>query len=297
MMSVYTLTASDGRTQADIHPELGALCSSFRVPYSNAPHGLLDLLYRPENFEALAPSKICGGLPFHFPACGRTAQGFYQAKGQRYPMPIHGFSAQENWQVVSLSQHQILLKLTDTSATHPYFPFQFELRLGYEVHPHQLKIFITIVNHDSQVMPFSMGFHPYFSVPLSEKPNTHICFQALRSIAYTASLSDLAGDRPLQSPMPASLTAEGLNERLSVLGTDTHVSLSLPDYCLLLETGGDPSNPFQYLQLYHDPKEPFFCIEPWAGTPNSLNHPERLLHLEPGKSLSGWLTVACQASA
>jgi galactose mutarotase-like enzyme len=327
MSEPLTLTASDGLTQAMIYPALGGLCASLKVPYPDA-HGQIsmrELFYLPEDFESRCQQKICGGLPFHFPACGRTAHGIYQIADQAYTMPIHGFSATQAWTLESQSAEgdYIHLTLRESPSTLTHYPFCFELSLKYQIQPQSLEVVCEIFNPNQTDLPFSMGFHPYFYVPVSQKSSSTLDFIASKSIAYNETLTDLAAERPLQAPMPAYLTDEGLNERLSVLNrchldatltgalVPRPILLSIPEQPRIeltlnahdsviraeitrLERSPhqNPEGQLQYLQLYHDPEQPFFCIEPWAGTPNSLNHPERLIHLAPRQRLTRSLIIA-----
>lgn len=46
------------------------------------------------------------------------------------------------------------------------FPFDFTLQVEYELKDHQLLTTYYVINHDERRMPYALGSHPAFNVPI-----------------------------------------------------------------------------------------------------------------------------------
>lgn len=272
-MKKYTISTSSGKAQMTFVPDLGALGTSLVMPARNGSSR--ELLYFPKGWTPETHPKMCGGFPFMFPICGRLSRAdgdaryFYQ--GKTYAMPIHGFAHRVPWNVVSCEGNRIEMTLTQNVLTLQEYPFDFELRLIYEIEENKLICTHTYQNTGSVPLPYYGGFHPYFKLAFA-KEEINLTYHPKRQLIYNANLTDIIAEKtPFKTP--CSISTPELNESLMELGEDKSVRLDFPDgtQLSLKVTGADHPDFCPFVQLYHIPTEPFLCIEPWMSHPNAMN--------------------------
>jgi len=276
---ILTITATDGLSQFSVVPELGGKGISLIMPYQQQPQ---ELLYLPDDYWELEDKAWKGGWPFCFPICGRNTCK---------TLPMHGFAAQMQWQVIEKSNHKITLQLSDTAETRQMYPHAFRLTLAYEIKPGELSCLQTCENLNDHAMPYYAGFHPYFLTPLVDKDNIYVDFKAIGRKQYNSDLTDIIGDLP-PLVLPKKITDPLLNEQLSLV-PENKTALRYPNgMTIAMEVNGlERDQMFSYVQLYTQPTKSFFCIEPWMNFPNALNHKEKLFNLPSGQIEHALLTL------
>lgn len=292
----YRLLASDGCSEATILPAYGGVVASLRLPGTS---GVRECLYQQPSFNRWPRDDLAGGMPFIFPAFGRLEcageRGVYRYRGQAYRLPIHGFAWQCAWSVLTSTEQQLSLQLTDTLKTRAQYPFSFEVQLHYHLEPGLLRCEQRYRNCGVQPMPYTAGFHPYFATPPAGqgKERVLIEYQAQRQFIYNSSFTALVGEVPALS-MPRVIEDVALRDALSQLRPSTPVVLRYPtgDALQLNAEGLEDSAMFAYLQLYTVPDQPFFCAEPLTSPPNSLNTGTALRWLAPGAEARGRFTLS-----
>jgi len=287
-IKTYTISATDGISQMHFAPEKGGLAYSLLMPDQQQPR---ELLYRPKEFTLESYDHIYMGWPFCFPVCARLSRdgqyGAYNYYHHRYVLPIHGFANDEPWLVTKVGDDHITLMLTDNNRTRAVYPFSFEVTLQYHIAPGQLICKQVYRNRGQELMPYYAGFHPYFLIDLA-RYNKHeiiIDFAGEQQLIYNDNMTDIVEKKPAYNT-PIAIAAESVNESLTQLGTDHQIRLSFPDSFSINLSVDNPHDPsmFNLVQLYHIPKDPFFCIEPWMAAPNSLNTVDQSRQLAPGQS-------------
>lgn len=281
----YTIRASDQVSEMTFVPARGGAASSLILPGKTGPR---ELLYCHDFFWDKEISDIPGGWPFCFPVCGRMSRqgktGVYYYDGKLYELLIHGFSWYEVWKVNAVNNDSITLILRDNAATLARYPFRFEVKLHYQIKPGELICHASFTNCDSNPMPYYAGFHPYFLTPLLNQGKDRVVldFKPIRRLEYNHHLTDIIGELPVFD-VPTSIVDSKINEQLTVLGEDKNITLSYPNGdCLSLAVFGEQQpDLFSYVQLYHIPEKPFFCIEPWMSYPNAINSVAGVRWLQP----------------
>ena len=104
--------------------------------------------------------------PVLFPFVGRLTGGQYRLHGKVYPMSIHGFAAASEFSVLEQSADAVTLALRDNEETLRQYPLHFEFRVRYALHGRELEIGYTVRNPNAEELPFGIGGHPGFRVPL-----------------------------------------------------------------------------------------------------------------------------------
>ncbi len=101
-----------------------------------------------------------------FPLLGRLPEGRYTLDGQAYAMPMHGFAQHETFAVAGQRTDAVCYELAANERTRAMYPFDFVLRIRYELEGASLAIVYEVENRDTRVLPFSIGGHPGFTCPL-----------------------------------------------------------------------------------------------------------------------------------
>lgn len=112
--------------------------------------------------------KWLGQSPVIFPIVSKTQNGNYIYDGKEYTMPLHGFAASSDFKVAEKRSDLLVLRLTDNAKTREMYPFKFTLDMRYELHDNSLTVRYVVTNNDEKPMPFALGGHPGFRVPLEE---------------------------------------------------------------------------------------------------------------------------------
>lgn len=180
--TVHILESGVG-DQAVVWPGLGFNCIAWRVRHQGQ---LLDLLYAdPGLFDNPVPTR--SGIPVLFPFPNRIRAGCFTWAGREFHLPlndpagknaIHGFACRHPWRVVDRGADERSAWLCgefqasrEAPQARPLWPADYRLRLTYRLgRGEQGSVFLDLCsqveNIDAVPLPFGLGFHPYFRVPL-----------------------------------------------------------------------------------------------------------------------------------
>lgn len=177
----------DGQgTAAEIWPDLGSICLSWRVATKWGPLELLsvgsDWLTTPQR----------SGIPVLFPFPNRIRGGRFSWAGRDYSLPlndptrenaIHGFACRSPWRVmeaISDSKAAHLVTQFQLSADAPlvleHWPGDVRLTLTFELTRESLSLVARVDNPGRDSVPVGLGFHPYFRIPFTESGKLADCF-------------------------------------------------------------------------------------------------------------------------
>ena len=164
-VSYKTLTLTDGDCAFTVTPEKGGMATSF------SKNGDEYLWLRDKNFESTDRPRC--GIPILFPNCGKPDGGVHHFDSADCPIEIHGLADLLPWQVKSADDSAIELSLAPNGLTKFVYPFEFALTMRYTLSGSTATLALTVANHDSKPMPFSVGFHPYFAASKLENVIRH----------------------------------------------------------------------------------------------------------------------------
>lgn len=220
--------------------------------------------------------------PLLFPCIGNSNEGSYYLNGKRYTITQHGFARDFPFQVVSESKTHVRLQQTDNDKTYKMYPFHYLLQVDDHLVENRLISRFSVTNKNDQDMPFSIGSHPAFRVPLNDEGDfddyyirTYPKVNALRIFEATL------------EPKPFR------TGRIVRFGHDEHGCIHLnhglfKNGLLIFENPGidevelfSPKtersvslriSQFSYFTLWttENKPSPFVCIEPFAGLPDVL---------------------------
>ena len=216
-----------------------------------------------------------GQAPLLFPICGRLFGGKYTYGGKDYEMNIHGFARRSVFEVAEASDELIRFTLSENAETLAVYPFKFTLTVEYKLTGAQLIGGISVKNDGDDIMPFTLGLHPGFNVPLGEG-SFDDCY-----IEFTEPCS------PDHIKMSDTCFLTGKNEafyldggkilplRHSLFDNDAiFLARNSREICLRSNKSDKyvrfTAEDFPYVGFWHAPKSdaPYVCIEPWCGMPS-----------------------------
>ncbi len=215
--------------------------------------------------------------PLLFPIVGKLKEDQYLWKGLVYRMKQHGFARDRKFSLVHSLEDRLVLRLKYDEQSLQQYPFHFELEVEYLLKGKQLWQQFRVRNLGETLMPFSIGAHPAFKLPLDEGLSPwdySIRFeQAEDCPAYKIKEGLLTDEisHPFKDEAVISLTPhrfdqdaivfKNLRSRVVSLASDQGKRAVILDF-----------NGFSTFALWSKPQAPFVCLEPWNGHHDPAKH-------------------------
>ena len=224
-----------------------------------------EFFYRDDE-NLSSPERPRCGVPFLFPVFGRTPPD------SPYPMEIHGFAHTSSWRVLSHTPCQLRTELLSGPETRKGYPFSFRVELTYSLEDGRLIIRQKYENLGTETMPYTFGFHPYFSV---EDPET-------AEVSFRAAMEMNMG-----TGKPAPCRRDTLRLKFPENGSEAGAFfLQTAGYAVIDPGSGRKirmrfDESFSRLVFWAVKGKPFLCVEPINSSPNGLATGD-CLHLAPG---------------
>ena len=120
--------------------------------------------------------SICGR---ETPATGATGRILFPFVGSPHrkflpvwgPGLLHGhprFAAHQDFSCLCPEPNRLVLQLTDNGETREQYPFAFSLNIIYELIDNRVQVTYQVENTGTGMLPFGIGGHPGFRIPLEE---------------------------------------------------------------------------------------------------------------------------------
>lgn len=220
------------------------------------------------------PKYWKGQAPLLFPIVGALRNGRALIGGKECAMPRHGVARINTFKKTAEKADAITFTLESNDDTKKMYPFDFALSVSFELSGTTLIERFDVVNRGEVPMPFCLGCHPGFNIPL-------MAGEALSDYVLRFDRTETC-DSPVIDPA-TDLILEG--ERRPVLDhTDTlplcaalfekdalvleHIrSRGVSLYSLKTSRGIRMDfDGFNYFGIWQAKGAPFLCLEPWTGT-------------------------------
>ncbi len=218
--------------------------------------------------------------PNLFPICGRLKDGLYLWQGKTYRMGLHGFLRGASFHAVHDAPNRVVLTMNDTDETRAQYPFRFLYRLTYQLDGNRIQMLYHVENVGEDVLPFSIGAHPGFRVPIEPQEAFDSYYLEFSDVSNPKKLL-LTGDGFCKGGSIPFPLEEGKILRLSHEVFDQEDSLFLHDVPDTVVLKSRTSNrritihypDMRYLGLWQMPNvsAPYLCIEPWYGSPSAFD--------------------------
>ncbi len=300
-MHILPARADDGRTPVMIRRTMNYTISNdqIEVTVSDVGAELMSIKSLKDGTEFLwqgDPAFWAGRAYNLFPICGRLAEGKYTFRGETYEMNLHGFVRKSTLDATVLARDKIDFGLRSDERTKAMYPFDFEYHICYSLVGSTVKMEISVINHTDSTMPFALGGHPGFNVPLAgagafEDWRLEFCpeCEPVHVVFSDACLTtEERKPFPLEDGKILRLRHDLFDHDAVVLtGTSHRVSLKsdLSPHSVTVEV----PDAMKYLGIWHAPKKeaPYVCIEPWTSLPaydgrvDDLETKEDMFELSP----------------
>ena len=223
------------------------------------------------------PTYWAGRAPLLFPICGRLTEGKYTYQGKSYEMLLHGFIRKVDIPVSQKTQNSISFTYCDNELTRAQYPFGFRFTVTYVLDGNTLDNRFLVENTGEDVLPFSIGGHPGFNVPLeagTEFTDYYVQFSRPADahafvMSETCFLTEQSVPFPLENGTVYRLHHDMFdNDAIFLHDVDSTITLKSDktSRAVTLCFDGMP-----HVGLWHAPRTeaPYLCIEPWTGMPST----------------------------
>lgn len=268
-----------GALRLAVRPDLGGSIAG--LWHRNTP------LMRSTEPSELTSSRLSGNYPL-VPYSNRLGYRHFRWKGKDYttaanfgdnPHSVHGVAWLREWEVVSISPLDLVLRYEHRPDEH--WPFAFEVRQYFTLTPDQLGIQLVFTNTDALVQPVGLGWHPYFPkrarsrlhIELSDRWESDATQLPTRKVAQPGIDGDVAH-------LDFDHCFEGWNGPARI--RDEKFSLQL-------------SSSLHHLVVYTPHDKDYFCVEPVSHVSNAIHMADPMRHgllaLEPGETTEAWMKL------
>lgn len=250
--------------------------------------------------------------PILFPIVGVLKNGEAESAEGTISLARHGLARLNQFEVVEQSPSSVTLRLKSTEETRKAYPYDFELKLIFSVAGDTLTQTYEITNPANVVLPFTLGAHPAFNIPIPSVEATsldqyHLLFTRSWT-SYGPSITD-EGLCDYTTPQRLIVDSDTLSLSWELIDREKSITLEdVPDRRITLATSTEaPSEAhgiqmdfegFDYLGIWSAaPGCPFVALEPWCGIADTVDcdgifeHKPGIISLEPGQSIAKTLNI------
>ena len=213
--------------------------------------------------------------PILFPTVGRLKEDRYSVDGKEYSMQQHGFARNHVFEVEQVSGNCLEFSLTENVETLAQYPFQFQLKIRYELIGAKIQVTYLVQNPSETDLPFSIGSHPAFRCPLhtdEDFSDYSIYFSEFETVDRHLLKDGLFTGET----RPVLRNEKELKLNYADFQSDAFVFKNLNSKRLTLENKSRTYalefefENFQQFGIWTKPQAPFLCLEPWNGFADSV---------------------------
>ena len=129
-------------------------------------------------------------------------------EGGRYPMVVHGILHTTPWEYAGQSTQDgaaVTVTVTDNEESRKSYPYGFRVTVTYTLKGSVLRFDQKYENTGDKAMPFSFGFHPYFSISAVDNLVWDLTAESVRDAATGELTPSPAWTSPMIRTRPPSL--------------------------------------------------------------------------------------------
>lgn len=250
--------------------------------------------------------------PILFPIVGVLKDGKAESAEGTVSLARHGLARLNQFEVVEKSDSSVTLQLKSTEETRKSYPYDFELRLIFSVSDDTLTQTYEVTNRGNVVLPFTLGAHPAFNIPV---PGVEAASLDQYSLLFTRSWTSYGpsitdeGLCDYTTPQKLIVDSDTLPLSWELIDCEKTITLEdVPDRRITLAANAEASSEthgiqidfegFDYLGIWSAaPGCPFVALEPWCGIADTVDcdgifeHKPGIISLEPGQSIAKTLNI------
>lgn len=250
--------------------------------------------------------------PILFPIVGVLKGGKAESAEGTVSLARHGLARLNQFEIVEQSTSSVTLQLKSTEETLKAYPYDFELKLIFSVDGDTLTQTYEVNNPANVVLPFTLGAHPAFNIPIPSVEATsldqyHLLFTRSWT-SYGPSITD-EGLCDYTTPQRLIVDSDTLSLSWELIDREKTITLEdVPDRRITLAANAEASSEthgiqidfegFDYLGIWSAaPGCPFVALEPWCGIADTVDcdgifeHKPGIICLDPEQSITKTLSI------
>lgn len=250
--------------------------------------------------------------PILFPIVGVLKDGEAESAEGTISLARHGLARLNQFEVVEQSPSSVTLRLKSTEETRKAYPYDFELKLIFSVAGDTLTQTYKVTNPANVVLPFTLGAHPAFNIPIpgveAASLDQYYLLFTHSWTSYGPSITD-EGLCDYTTPQKLIVNSDTLPLSWELIDREKTITLEdVPDRRITLAANVEASSEahgiqmdfegFDYLGIWSAaPGCPFVALEPWCGIADTVDcdgifeHKPGIISLEPGQSIAKTLNI------
>lgn len=224
--------------------------------------------------------------PILFPIVGVLKDGKAESAEGTVSLARHGLARLNQFEVVEKSDSSVTLQLKSTEETRKSYPYDFELRLIFSVSDDTLTQTYEVTNRGNVVLPFTLGAHPAFNIPV---PGVEAASLDQYSLLFTRSWTSFGpsitdeGLCDYATPQKLIVDSDTLPLSWELIDREKTITFEdVPDRRITLTANAETSSEthgiqmdfegFDYLGIWSAaPGCPFVALEPWCGIADTVD--------------------------
>ena len=235
--------------------------------------------------------------PILFPIVCSVNNDTYQAEGQEYHLPRHGFARDTDFKLISRNDRKVTFALESSEETRKVYPYDFTLSVSYVLDGNKIGVIWHVHNTDTREIHFQIGGHPAFNIPDMKAGESQYGRIRLDNAEPLDGLKSYIDGSHEMIEVPVE-TEQGVIEFSDNTWRNDSVKIhkSQVHRAELLNKAGNPEVTLEFrtpVIAFWSPygkEAPFVCIEPWYGLGDprgfqgAFKDKPLMNHLQPGAS-------------
>lgn len=210
-----------------------------------------------------------GHSPFMFPFCGHCT---VKIDGKVYPAPAHGFARNFEFDYVSQTEKELVLRLSSSEITKELYPYDFSLTVRYYVRGCSLYLEYTVENNGDGEMYYGCGGHESFNID-GELSEYHIEFEKEEKLHRLFHDEDGYLTGKAETYLPSKYL---FFKDVPVDNSETLIFKGIKStWCKLVKNTGDTVaktyfKGFSNILFWRPDGAAVICMEPWTNLPDII---------------------------
>jgi len=291
-VDVVILADAAHKMEVTIVPSIGNMAYEFKVNGKN-------VLWVPDGGLAKFKARpAMSGIPFLAPWGNRVDGQFFYANGKKYTfnmtlgnvrgnIPMHGFlTTSSAWKVVAAKADAKSAWVTSRLEFWKYpdmmaqFPFAHTIEMTYRLQDGVLQVETALLNHSTEPMPVSIGFHPYYRLWEAPRDKWKVHFPVRDHWVVDKNIVPTGEIQPADYPDPMPLEGRIFDDVFGSLirGADGRAEFWLQAEKEKITVQFGPK--WTVAVVYAPKGRDFLCFEPMAAVTNGMNMAQSGLYKE-----------------
>ena len=250
--------------------------------------------------------------PILFPIVGVLKDSKAESAEGTISLARHGLARLNQFEVVEQSPSSVTLQLKSTEETLKSYPYDFELKLIFSVAGDTLTQSYKVTNPANVVLPFTLGAHPAFNIPIpgveAASLDQYYLLFTRSWTSYGPSITD-EGLCDYATPQRLVVDSDTLPLSWDLIDREKTITLEdVPDRRITLAANMEASSEAHGIQMEFDgfdylgiwsaaPGCPFVALEPWCGIADTVDtdgifeHKPGIICLDPEQSITKTLSI------